>query len=78
MYLGGISCSILVAVSALLAFAIIKHLPANCIVTPQSRYACAHRPFNIGTSIQSAAVRAPAKGATWKAVRDELFFKVRG
>ena len=75
---GGKSGPILAAVSAFFVLANIKPFPANCNFTPGSSFAFARRPYIMIVPVQSTAVRAQAKGATWKAVRDEIFSEVRG
>ena len=75
---GGKSGPIFVAVSAFYIPANIRPFPANCNFTPGSSFAFARRPYIMIVPVQSTAVRAQAKGATWKAVQDEVFSGVRG
>ncbi len=75
---GGKSGPILAAVSVFVVLATIKPFPANCNFTSGPSFAFARRPYIMIVPVQSTAVRAQAKGATWKAVQDEIFSGVRG
>ena len=74
---GGNSGLIPVAVSAFYIPQNIGPLPASCNFTPGPSIAVAHRPYIIIVPVKSAAIRAQAKGATWKAVREEILSGVR-
>jgi hypothetical protein len=74
---GGNSGLIPVAVSAFYIPQNISPFTANFKFTPGPSIAAAHRPYIIIVPVKPAAIRAQAKGATWKPVREELLSGVR-
>ena len=74
---GGKSGPSLVAVSALNVPAKIKPFPTSLNFTSGPSITDAHRPYIIIVPVQSTAVRALAKGATWNSVQDVVFSGVR-